>query len=290
MSNLNATVVLRCAGEKTKAIALKLLYQECPQENVFPIEVSPFSLAVKKTFEIGLAESRKWTLAIDADVLVKYGAINELLDLAENEDDNLFELEGNIWDKLFGGPRSGGIHLYRTSLLDEALSSLDTNAKVNRPEYTVITAMKDQGYLQSRVEIIVGLHDFFQKREDYFRKGVSISRKFPHFHWFFEPMWERLKDCDKDIEEALAGWMWGSKNPGLAITDSQQYNGILQKRGPEQNTAPKEAQINSTKDVFQFIEDLLPAPEFSVWNALRIHNEKQYEERQKAKRNKKEIS
>lgn len=290
MSNLNATVVLRCAGEKTKAIALKLLYQECPQKNVFPIEVSPFSLAVKKTFEIGLAESRKWTLAIDADVLVKYGAINELLNLAENEDDNLFELEGNIWDKLFGGPRSGGIHLYRTSLLDEALSSLDTNAKVNRPEYTVITAMKDQGYLQSRVEIIVGLHDFFQKREDYFRKGVSISRKFPHFHWFFEPMWERLKDGDKDIEEALAGWMWGSKNPGLAITDSQEYNGILQKRGLEQNIAPKEAQINSTKDVFQFIEDLLPAPEFSVWNALRIHNEKQYEERQKAKRNKKEIS
>lgn len=289
MSNLNATVVLRCAGENTKSLALKLLCQEYPQENIFPIEVSPFSLAVKKTFEIGVAEARKWTLAIDADVLVKHGAINELLNLAENADDNLFELEGNIWDKLFGGPRSGGIHLYRTSLLDEALSNLDTNAKVNRPEYTVIAAMRDQGYLQSRFEIIVGLHDFFQKREDYFRKGVSISRKFQHFHWFFEPMWERLKDGDKDIEEALTGWIWGTKNPGLAITDSQEYNEILQKRGPQQNIAPN-VQINSTQDVLQFIEESHPVPEFSVWNALRIHNEKQYEDRQKAKRNKKGIN
>ena len=52
----------------------------------------------------------------------------------------------------------------------------------------------------------------------FFKKGKTILEKaypFPGnfaFSLVFEPMWERLKDGDKDIEEALAGWMWGSKN------------------------------------------------------------------------------
>ncbi len=125
--NLNdlVYVVIRSAEERTEQLCKKLILEQGVfPENLCIVREVPFSAALKKAYELGIERGLKWTLCIDADVLLRPGAVEKMIALAENQDKKVCEIEGFVLDKFAGGPRTGGIHLYRTSLLLKALEHI----------------------------------------------------------------------------------------------------------------------------------------------------------------------
>ena len=268
-----ATVVIRGAGERTVDLCKDLLVADLAADCVVPIQEVPFCRAVERTFQIGVEQGRPWTAAIDADVLIRKGAIEDLVALAEACPQDLFELEGCILDRLFGGPRFGGVHLYRTEFLNEALALARQAQPAHRPEYSVICKMKQRGYRQERRDAIVGLHDYEQYHKDYFRKGASVARKFRHLLWFFKPMWERLAQTEQDFVFALAGLEYGIQNDGLALTDIEEAKRIIDEQATLASVAEKSHAIQrfqTPQDIAGFLADDQIQPEFRVWDAWRI--------------------
>ena len=113
--------VIRSLGERTTNLCLQLAASQVPEENIVVINEAPFSQAVRKTFECGIERGMPWTLALDADILLNYNSFDFLVRTAEEEDKNIFEVQGCILDKLFVSPRTGGPHLFRTMYLEKAL-------------------------------------------------------------------------------------------------------------------------------------------------------------------------
>src|SRR5579859_2359308 len=95
----NVTVIIRSVGERTEAVCRSLVEQQIPGELVVTIHERPFSKAVQRTFEIGLDFNRDWTLALDADVLLRQNSIAEFISAIELTADNLFCFNGMVWDK-----------------------------------------------------------------------------------------------------------------------------------------------------------------------------------------------
>ena len=54
---------------------------------------APFSAALKITFELGIERDLKWTLCNDAYVLLRPGAMKNMIVLAEQQDEKVCEIE-----------------------------------------------------------------------------------------------------------------------------------------------------------------------------------------------------
>lgn len=265
----NVTVVIRYSRERTGALSARLLQEQVPARCVHVIEETPFSRAVCRTFEIGLSEGLEWTLAADADVLVTPSAVGDLVSIGNASATNLFEIEGRVFDKLFGGPRSGGLHLFRTSMLSTALGIAEMYAEVDRPESHVINAMAGQGCPQLKVDTLVGMHDFEQSHRDLYRKGFVHAQKHGEVLEFLRPMWVRLSELDGDFKAALLGMAEGFNASGVARTDVRSFDERevdcalrsigLSKKGPMRNEF----------SVAAALESLNPEPEFLAWDSVR---------------------
>ena len=128
--NEDVFVVVRANGERTTRVSLKLVSYQVPKDNILVINETPFSKAVKTTFQKGIEANQKWTLALDADVLLKTGAIKELINRAESLPQNFFMIQGRVLDKFFCFGRNGGPHLFRTDLLKIAINKIPNSEKV----------------------------------------------------------------------------------------------------------------------------------------------------------------
>ena len=102
------TIIIRSSGERTVDNCKFLIEQQVPGNNVIIIEETPFSAALKKCFEVGIERGLKWTLCIDADVLVQDGIIAKLLKYAKTAGENIFEIQGLVIDKFFPIKRPAG--------------------------------------------------------------------------------------------------------------------------------------------------------------------------------------
>jgi UDP-glucuronate 4-epimerase len=74
----------------------------------------PFSKAVEKTFSIGIANDKEWTLALDVDLLLLPNAIEKLIQSGNKCKENLYIYQAYILDWFRGGLKYGGPHLYKT--------------------------------------------------------------------------------------------------------------------------------------------------------------------------------
>ncbi|NJO90967.1 MAG: hypothetical protein HC831_19895, partial [Chloroflexia bacterium] len=116
------------------------------EENVFVVHEVPFSKALKKSFEIGISQNKKWTLCTDADVLIKKGSLKSFIEFADKLHDTAFKIYPFFVDKLFNICRGGGLHLYRTSLLRMAIELIPEEGVDLRPESHVFLKMKELGF------------------------------------------------------------------------------------------------------------------------------------------------
>jgi hypothetical protein len=271
------TVIVRSVGERTETLCKQLLTDQVQESNIFIINERPFTKAIAKTYEIGIENQRKWTLCIDADVLIKEGAVNELLQKASEADENVFEIQGNVLDKFFGGPRAAGNHLYRTSLLKKAIGAIPSPNVSLRPESFTIKQMAAKGYPWIEIDLIVGIHDYEQYYKDIIRKTFIQAKKHGRFMPVLTAYWERMKNEDTDYQVAL----WGAKELStytkpLTIDVKNMPDG-LNKLLKYSNIKEKEDIITSTErftgnNIKVFIDSYVPPVEFNNFIELTLHS------------------
>ena len=95
----NLTVIIRSVGERTEKICKELFVEEVGAKNVFIVKEVPFSAALKRSYEIGIQQNKKWTLCTDADILIKKDSINPFIDFANNLKSSAFKIYPYFVDK-----------------------------------------------------------------------------------------------------------------------------------------------------------------------------------------------
>jgi hypothetical protein len=232
------SIIIRSAGERTENLCKELvLAQGLPEEDIAVIRQFPFSRALRASYETGIALDRPWTLCLDADVLLLPNSIHEMISLVEKQDSSVFEIRGLILDKFFGGPRQGGIHLYRTSLLSNALKFIPQDQEQIRPEQHTLDAMKARGFPWKRVDYLIGIHDFEQYYADIFRKCFAQAHKHLEYAEIFLSFWPLQGIDDTDYIVALKGLMAGLDYRGEVRIDIRQE--VYRERFESLNIAEK---------------------------------------------------
>ncbi len=200
----NFTLIIRSANERTVSLCEKLILEQgVNKENVFIVCETPFSAALKKSFEIGIFRKLPWTFCVDADVLLRPGSVEYMIKIASRQKVNMCEIQGMMVDKFFCGPRPGGIHLYRTSLLPQALKMIPEEGIDIRPEFHTLQKMRDDGYPFVKVPYIVGIHDFEQYNYDIYRKCFIHGIKHLKHAEMLISAWKVYANEDADFKIAL---------------------------------------------------------------------------------------
>ena len=217
--NQLVTVIIRSANERSVSLCKHLvLLQGLDCKNVDVIEEVPFSEALRKSYLRGIEHDRKWTLCVDADVLLRSNSISILIDFAERQAANTCEIQGAILDKFFGGARSGGIHLYRSELLKKAVHCIPDATNV-RPEFTTLSLMAKLGFPWAEIPYVVGLHDFEQYYSDIYRKCFVHGHKHLKFTELLVDVWKAGIPFDADYLVALHGLCNGVRYPSNVSID-----------------------------------------------------------------------
>ena len=203
----DVSVIIRSAGERTEKICYELIAdQNVPVDSIFKIREVPFSKALLKSFEIGKDQNKKWTFCVDADVLLRPGSIQEMIRLADAQSQKVCQVQGYMLDKFFGGVRKGGVHVYRTSLLENVKGKVPKEGVNIRPESFALKQMADEGYPTKVVPYIVGLHDFEQYNYDIYRKAFVQAEKHLFRSELLIKLWKEKANDDQDYQLALKGF------------------------------------------------------------------------------------
>ena len=200
----DVVIIIRAAGERTEGLCKKLILDQGVQsDKIHLIHEVPFSAALRKSYEIGIESGCRWTLCVDADLLLRPGSISEIITRAEKKTRNICEVQGFMLDKFFGGIRKGGIHLYRSETLPEVMKQIPPEGVTMRPESQTLHNMKKLGYSRSEISYVVGLHDEEQYNSDIYRKvfvhGVKHTKRIP----LFVEWWKENLQNDPDFKVAL---------------------------------------------------------------------------------------
>jgi hypothetical protein len=220
--NNRASVIIRSIGERTEYLCKEMiLTQGILDENILVIKRKPFTLALQASYETGIALDRPWTLCLDADVLILPKTISDIINFADQQDLSIFEIQGLILDKFFGGNRDGGLHLYRTSYLSQALKYIPHEQNIIRPEFYVLESMRNQGHPWKRMIYLTGIHDFEQYYADIFRKCFVQAHKHQEYAEIFITYWPEQGIRDFDYKIALKGFLAGIEFDGNVHIDAQ---------------------------------------------------------------------
>lgn len=214
MKNLEdyITIIIRSVGERTEDLCYRLINKQISSKNIHIVNEKPFTNAIEKTFDIGIEKNRKWTLVIDADVLIKPKIIEEMFKEAESKDNKIFGISGKIIDKfLCASPRLAGNHLYRTKYLEEAKKFIPSPNKAIRPETYTKEKMESKKRLWESVPIVVGFHDYEQYYKDIYRKCFTHSKKFSANVSEILAHWKKESKEDEDFRVALMAFKDGKK-------------------------------------------------------------------------------
>lgn len=255
---LDVSVVIRASGERTEKLCREIISQQVPSEQVFLIKERPFWKAVQRTFEIGVEQGRKWTLAVDADVLLKTNCISEMIQNATSYE-NLYVYQGYVFDYIFGKARSGGPHLYVTERLPMALDSLTSNPNKLRPESDTYKTLSQKDYKCVSDSKIFGIHDFGQWRKDLFRKAFIHAQKHsePKYTGSFIQYWrDQYLKGDENMYVLLKGWFEGVINKNKSQADISLLNEVgdrVTTLNVEEHEKPNTFETNKLK---QLVEEL----------------------------------
>ena len=269
----NVAVIIRSVGERTEALCTHLVKQQVPESHVVVIHERPFSQAVRRSFEIGLDFGLDWTLCVDADVLIREGAITALIQAAADLPETTFTISGIMVDKLLGHTRVGGGHLYRTQLCENALQFISESEAEIRPETFVKTQMAERGYPYIVFDsLLIAIHDFEQYFSDIYRKAIIHTKKHATQMPYASAMWQRLMSVDQDYRIALWGYRLGKAFDGAVRIDRdifpEHIDTLLRLAGIEEK---RSLTMNSWDPGLpeRVIAQYVPPPEYLIWSRLR---------------------
>ncbi|MEX2601282.1 MAG: hypothetical protein WD355_06515 [Balneolaceae bacterium] len=267
----NLTLVIRSVHERTESLCRDLLLEQgVPERNIHVIHETPFSKAMEVSYRIGLDEERPWTWCLDADVLLHGKAVEEMMSAAGRAPDHVFGLSGKLLDKLFGGWRAVGNHLFRTSSLEQMISHIaEYETEGIRPESDAKSKLEANGLEWQKINLPIGLHDYEQHYTDIARKSYVHARKHVIHLDELAERWIRNSAADADYKAALIGLSRGLADFGKIKIDVEKYEDlrkeVIQTLG-EKGTEPSDFQVGSCSDVQAVIssetKDTGPAPVF----------------------------
>ena len=217
IENDDITVIMRSVGERTEFHCKRILCEIFGKDNVFCVRnISPFSAALDKAYEIGIKANKKYTLMVDADVLLDKERTIEFIntvDAIQNHEGPFFTTEVYVYDRFRRRPVLAGINLYLTELLNNA--RVYTKNGSIRPETTTIKGVANDGYHSIYVPMVIGIHDFFQYYRSIVKKAMVFSKKHPEFqHW---------KECpekpDREQYYLLEGLKLGRQCDKIVVDD-----------------------------------------------------------------------
>lgn len=223
------TVVIRAAGERTLDLCHSIISEQVDEKNIFVIEEKPFSKAVFKTFKIGIEHNNKWTLAIDADVLISKNTIQRMIDdvAAINFQNRIFVYQGNILCNVFHKPRPGGCHMYQTKYLERALSFCKQTEKNLKPESSIYKKMNELGLYTYANDKMYGIHDYFQWNKDMYKNGFFQAIKHPNESCTLIKQWKNKLNEDTDFEALIEGWKYGMSYTKKIEVNSSFFEDVL---------------------------------------------------------------
>lgn len=220
---IDTTVVIRSVNERTEHLCKKLISdQGVCDTNIFIVNKTPFSAAMKEAFKIGVEQKKKWTFCVDADVLLRPGSVKKVLELADQQKQNVCQVQSFMLDKFFGGVRKGGVHVYRTSLLNKVIGKIPVEGKDIRPESYTLKQMDHDGYPTVVVPYVVGTHDDEQFNYDIYRKAFVQGVKHLDRAELLVKTWRSRCGDDPDFNVALKGF-----SDSIANTTSTYINSDL---------------------------------------------------------------
>ncbi|WP_394906970.1 hypothetical protein [uncultured Mesonia sp.] len=204
----NVTVIIRSTDEATKDYLFNQVKKEVRIENIFIINEKPFYRALLKTFERGISENKKYTLALDADLILAPNAVSLMLQIVQKETENFYVYQGYILDSFRCSIKQGGPHLYKTSNLARAMEFFDLNKKEIRPESFLYNKMQELGYKIIIDRKIFAIHDYKQHLEDIYRKGYFHGIK--HRGWRkYLNLWLDKSERNDAYKAAIIGFLDG---------------------------------------------------------------------------------
>jgi hypothetical protein len=251
-----AMFVIRTAGERTFSACRRLLLKQVPPSCVAVVIEQPFEKALRRTYEIGIQRQAKWTMTLDADVLLRDGAVKEFIEEAESMPENFLQIEGLIHDKLTGLYRPAGHRIYRTRFLERCLKEIPTNGTEIRPEYVTLRKMERLGCPSRRIGLVAGIHDYEQFYRDIYRKAYVHANK--HQVWLAEMVrrWKQLTNEDDDFQIALRGLYDGLMALESPKADARDYTHRAAKVLQDFQTTEK-AELETGSVDFRFVENVL---------------------------------
>lgn len=216
------TIVIRSVGERTEAACIEsVVAQGIARDAIVVIRQSPFSQALRSGMEAGIAAGRPWTFCIDADVVLRPGAIAAMLAQAERQPASMSVAMGLLLDKLTLTMRCVGIHFYRTGLLAKAITLIPTEGDAIRPENATIKALAAQDHPPIVIPYVAGIHDFGQYNRDIFRKCFVHARKHLDRIPDLVPYWREHGGEDPDFRVAVEGAAAGLREAGTIYIDTR---------------------------------------------------------------------
>ncbi|GGD02390.1 hypothetical protein [Hyunsoonleella pacifica] len=255
----NVTVVIRSVGERTSKACYNAIAGQVSEDNIFVVNKTPFSEAVRANFEIGINQNLPWTLSVDADLILSENAVRSMVDAFSKLKGNYFIYQGWVYDKFFNGFRTGGPHLYRTSLLEQAITYLPHKDSNLRPESSIYVEMQKLGYGYYVDKTYFGLHDFEQSKRDIYRKFFLHAKKHKTQLKRFLDTWKDRILIDNDFIYALKGLADGLTYKGDVYVDKhffdEKYNTFYADFNIEEKTLEIDDQV--FKEYFFLAEETL---------------------------------
>jgi hypothetical protein len=218
--------VIRSSGERSFEACKALLAREIPGVSIHAVEQRPFEAALRSCYRLGMESGAPWMLTLDGDVLVKGGAVMDLLREARRLPRHFVQVEGLIHDKLLGEYRNAGHRIYRTAHLPAALAVLPAPGTELRPEFETLQRLERRGFPSAQCGVVLGVHDYEQYYRDLYRKAFVHGQKHPH--WLSErvPKWRALAEADRDFLVATRGFLDGFQARARAVIDAGQYGAL----------------------------------------------------------------
>jgi hypothetical protein len=213
-------VCIRYAGEESYSLCHALIQDQVDSRCIVKIEEKPFYKSMLKSFEIANSKKAKYLIAVDADVFLRNGIIHELISIFEGLPNEYCEIQGKIFDKFFGGERSGGIHMYNMSHYHELIRLTGVTCNNIRPERDLLLCMRKNGFPTKNLDLTVGLHDYNQSYKDIYRKCFVHSFKHLHLSEYLIPFWKKMALKDEDYVVALKGFSDGIKSLKIPKLDT----------------------------------------------------------------------
>ncbi|MCB0429392.1 MAG: hypothetical protein KDD54_04695 [Flavobacteriales bacterium] len=219
----DVSVIIRSVSERTEKQCHEAVCAQVPEGHVRIVKERPFSNAVRATYRVGMEMGLKWTIGLDADVILTTRAIRQLVSFANAQPAEVFEVQGRILDKLFCIPKSGGPHAYRTSLLDKAMAFIPEEGSSLRPESAAFVSMKKIGHPFVHGEQVFGVHDFEQYYMDIYRKAFVHAHKFEKFRDVLLKSWKAMAETDPDYQVAIRGFLDGISHKGQVYINRDHF-------------------------------------------------------------------